>query len=754
MAKLSVPLEWLMGDVSTEDLTPEQQQAAAKLLKNPGIVSLLEQIQAQGLHPQIAAEAAAAIAAAGTRPVIVTFDTAGNPNPSVAHSVASTQWSASQVSINIWNYGQFATNSLVQQAKLLGAIRHELDAHVAYGTTSTALAEFNNDVIGYWMTFRAFRDLHVPRGQANWKFDQPGGGTVIINAYDQRAIDPALLRDFLRDKTTLLQQINSRFPNAQATPGQLTGPVHMRHLDPIAPHNMFDIIRESVPGTWYSQNQYAGVDVAVVTMPDGTTAYYMDSEAVVGNFNAILDAFAADNAIAENSQLSLYTVGLNGEFSVSETHFKGGVYGNSRLDVLTLNPWAESQIDSQTDLLRLNAGQALNLYTANWDKSVGLAGGIRDSLTGILIDPGILPQVAPTLSLNPFPNSPTYPLVFWDPSSFSNINNFSNSHVTIGAFYEAGTLVYDESLSIADKTAMLFDGTQPVEESAFDALDTNSDGVIDSQDSSYASLKVWQDMNEDGVVDAGEMKTLAQAGIGSISLNDKEVYTSGNAKSVVAEDVNALHDALVVSAPSAPSEPTPGSSAPTNSAPAQPNYSPGSNLTVTPDGQYLLGTNSGETFADSAASGVGYPHVPNMLGFGGDDTLIGEEINNNIWLGEGNDQFLGGAGNDQIIGDAGNEFGFAQVGDDSIWGGDGDDTLYGFYQSSDTLKTLGSGDTGLHKVNSRWQSRAAGFRCERHRRNKNGQTAHHRILPLPLGDKSNRSTSRDIAGNVVAVGRR
>jgi Ca2+-binding RTX toxin-like protein len=57
--------------------------------------------------------------------------------------------------------------------------------------------------------------------------------------------------------------------------------------------------------------------------------------------------------------------------------------------------------------------------------------------------------------------------------------------------------------------------------SGFAALaqyDLNHDGVIDANDPVYAQLSVWQDQNGDGVVDPGELMTLAQAGIASINV--------------------------------------------------------------------------------------------------------------------------------------------------------------------------------------------------------------------------------------------
>ncbi|MDB5579874.1 MAG: hypothetical protein JWR80_5050 [Bradyrhizobium sp.] len=56
----------------------------------------------------------------------------------------------------------------------------------------------------------------------------------------------------------------------------------------------------------------------------------------------------------------------------------------------------------------------------------------------------------------------------------------------------------------------------------FDVLagyDGNLDGAITAADSVYAQLQVWQDLNQDGVTDAGELKSLADLGIVSIGLS-------------------------------------------------------------------------------------------------------------------------------------------------------------------------------------------------------------------------------------------
>ena len=56
-------------------------------------------------------------------------------------------------------------------------------------------------------------------------------------------------------------------------------------------------------------------------------------------------------------------------------------------------------------------------------------------------------------------------------------------------------------------------------------FDPNRDGRIDASDTALASLRVWKDANSNGIVDAGELLTLQQAGVGSLSPS----YTTGTA---------------------------------------------------------------------------------------------------------------------------------------------------------------------------------------------------------------------------------
>lgn len=65
--------------------------------------------------------------------------------------------------------------------------------------------------------------------------------------------------------------------------------------------------------------------------------------------------------------------------------------------------------------------------------------------------------------------------------------------------------------------------------SGFEALaefDINKDGKIDAKDVVYAKLKIWQDMNSDGVSQAEELKSLADMNVAVINLSSSTVNTT------------------------------------------------------------------------------------------------------------------------------------------------------------------------------------------------------------------------------------
>ena len=65
------------------------------------------------------------------------------------------------------------------------------------------------------------------------------------------------------------------------------------------------------------------------------------------------------------------------------------------------------------------------------------------------------------------------------------------------------------------------------------AFDTNGDGKLTAADASWGEFRVWQDAAQDGVTEAGEVKTLDQMGITEIGLT----YDDGSSYAQTDDDV-------------------------------------------------------------------------------------------------------------------------------------------------------------------------------------------------------------------------
>jgi hypothetical protein len=89
---------------------------------------------------------------------------------------------------------------------------------------------------------------------------------------------------------------------------------------------------------------------------------------------------------------------------------------------------------------------------------------------------------------------------------------------------ETGILVQDNNDNgTIDNITELFGNASTDGFAALAALDVNHDGVINAQDPGFASLEVWTDTNGNGVTDPGELHTLAELGITSITLTTQSV---------------------------------------------------------------------------------------------------------------------------------------------------------------------------------------------------------------------------------------
>lgn len=79
--------------------------------------------------------------------------------------------------------------------------------------------------------------------------------------------------------------------------------------------------------------------------------------------------------------------------------------------------------------------------------------------------------------------------------------------------------VIDSGAELFGDETVLGDGKKAANGfAALAELDTNGDGIFSAADSQFGAVRVWRDLNQDGISQDGELKTLADSGIQSIGL--------------------------------------------------------------------------------------------------------------------------------------------------------------------------------------------------------------------------------------------
>ena len=117
-------------------------------------------------------------------------------------------------------------------------------------------------------------------------------------------------------------------------------------------------------------------------------------------------------------------------------------------------------------------------------------------------------------------------------SVYYNLEGGSFQNRTAWLDGEDGFLVRDRNGNgRIDDISEMFGGRFSGGYDALAAFDSNADGVIDNRDAVWAELKIWRDLDQDGVTDAGELSSLADVNIASFSLThdgDAAVTPQGN----------------------------------------------------------------------------------------------------------------------------------------------------------------------------------------------------------------------------------
>lgn len=274
-----------------------------------------------------------------------------------------------------------------------------------------------------------------------------------------------------------------------------------------------------------------------------------------------------------------------------------------------------------------------------------------------------------------------------------------------------GLLVYDANGNgvVDDPSEISFARYAPNAQSDLErlrAFDSNNDGKLSSLDEQWGKFGAWQDANSNGVVDAGELQTLDQRGVASLSLTSDNQFAvvDGNTIRGVAQammtDGTTLNAADVTLAYSNEVR-IPGT---TNTA-ERPPFSPsGEEIIGTDDNDLILGKTGNTIIRANAGNDVVFagdgndviePGAGNDVVYagGGNDIVMPGTGNDVVYGGLGSDLILGGGGDNALLGEGGNDVVFAGNGNDVVDGGAGNDALYA--GGGDDTVSGGSGNDAM-----------------------------------------------------------
>jgi Ca2+-binding RTX toxin-like protein len=198
------------------------------------------------------------------------------------------------------------------------------------------------------------------------------------------------------------------------------------------------------------------------------------------------------------------------------------------------------------------------------------------------------------------------------------------------------------------------------------AFDTNGDGVFNAQDEQWQRFGVWQDANSNGVTDAGELHTLAELGVESVSLTSDGRFEVVNGQTVHGVGSMALADGGTL----ALADVTLAFSNEVLTRLANGETTTQIKDMFSPAGEEINGTSGNDLILGKNGSNIIYA-------LAGDDVIFEDGGNDIIDGGEGNDLIYAGADNDLALGGNGDDTIYAGLGNDVVFGGDGHDALFG-----------------------------------------------------------------------------
>lgn len=273
----------------------------------------------------------------------------------------------------------------------------------------------------------------------------------------------------------------------------------------VGSHGMDTLLHKNTSGEYVLNMDVAGMNADTKMM---TSALYGLSKAVGYTGGALYEGFftvgaaslSAFKQASQSATMSVYRIG-NGFYYVTSTPLEGHIANG--LDI------ARDAAHNFIGNKRSKFFDGLNVVAGLFNNAVATPAMPRDPLILDLDGDGI-----ETTSL-------TGSTAHFD----LDVNGFAERTAWVSG--DDGLLVLDRNGNgrIDDGTelfgdqTLLSDGTRAA--SGFEALaefDSNTDGVIDEQDAIYSQLRVWRDINGDGVSVLSEFAILRELGIVSINL--------------------------------------------------------------------------------------------------------------------------------------------------------------------------------------------------------------------------------------------
>ncbi len=250
-----------------------------------------------------------------------------------------------------------------------------------------------------------------------------------------------------------------------------------------------------------------------------------------------------------------------------------------------------------------------------------------------------------------------------DSSAFYDINGDGYRERMAWASPDDGFLAYDKdgdgTISAHDELSFVsyVEGARTDLE-GLRHFDTNGDGQLDAGDDEWSKFRVWQDLDSDGESDSGELHTLDEAGIQSISLTSDGVERTVEGNTVFGEgsyagengggtffDVSLRHSGFGFR-DEADGSMSVGEGGERQVHVAGPTSDPVRRLDATALG--VIGIVGHDTADYLTAAPVG----SRLHGMGGDDVLVGGEGDDWLQGDKGADWLSGGAGNDILLVDS------------------------------------------------------------------------------------------------------